>query len=76
MTDSPIDRNALQRHSTERTQRRARRALINELLEFADNLLPIPQGIELYYDDIEQLVLMLEAAADFIADIDDAALCE
>ena len=76
MTDSPIDRNALQRHSTERTQRRARRALINELLEVADELLQTPQRVQLYNDDIEQLVLMLEAAADFIADIDDAALCE
>jgi hypothetical protein len=56
--------------------RRARRLLISDLLDFADSLLPIPQGIELYYDDIEQLVLMLEAAADVIADIDDAALCE
>ncbi len=76
MTDEPINRQALQRNSTERTQRRARRLLINDLLDFADNLLQTPQRVQLYGDEVEQLVLMLEAAADVIADLDDAALCE
>jgi len=76
VTDEPINCQALERNSTERTQRRARRLLINDLLDFADDLLPIPQYMELHYNSLEHLVLMLEAAADVIADMDDAALCE
>lgn len=76
MTDPQFERLSLHRYTPERTKRRARRLLINDLLEFADSLLPIPQGIQLYDDRIEHLVLMLEAAADCIAEIDDPPLCE
>lgn len=71
VTDPDFDRLSLHRDSPERVKRRARRELIIDLLDFADELLQSPKRLQLYDDSIEHLVLMLEAAADCIAEIDD-----